>query len=92
MAAKTPAPRQPKAPGKYGEFSTANTVPDKYLFATDAEIENRIATGYETNPAAAAPSFKQIRPGPTGKSANEPTFKQYGGGPSNYDGNPRRYA
>lgn len=94
MAAKTPAPRQPKAPSKYGVFGDANGVADKYLFGTDAEIENRVATGYNTNPADAAPRFRQIRPGPTSKSANDPTMtKTYGGDTgSNYDGNPRKYA
>ncbi len=91
MAAKTPAPRQPKAPGKYGAFSNARPIPDKYLFGTEAEIENRVATGYVTNPAGTPPSFVQIRPGPTGQDANDPSLKQYTGA-KNYDGNPRRYA
>jgi hypothetical protein len=91
MAAKTPAPRQPKKPDKYGAFSTMRAIPEKYLFGTDEEIGNRVATGYVTNPAGTPPSFAQIRPGPTGKDANTPELKQYTGA-KNYDGNPRRYA
>lgn len=91
MAAKTPAPRSPKKPPKYGAFGTFNAPDEKYLFGTDAEIENRVATGYVTNPAGTPPDFEQIRPGPTGKDANAPEFKQYTGA-KNYDGNPRRYA
>jgi hypothetical protein len=92
--ASTPAPRQPKAPNKYGAFSTMRSIPDRYLFGTEAEIADRIATGYVTNPSEAAPSFTQIRPGPTGKDANDPNnsgMKSYTGA-KNYDGNPRRYA
>lgn len=90
MGLEPKSARKPKAPGKYGAFGTAGAPDDKYLFGTDAEIDNRVATGYVTNPAGAAPSFEQIRPGPTGKNANEP-------GPTNYSGNfkygnGRRYA
>ena len=82
--------RQPKAPAKYGEFGTAHGISERYLFGTDAEIEDRIATGYETNPAGAAPKFVQIRPGPSGGNANEPSTKNYNG---NFKyGNGRRYA
>lgn len=91
MAAKTPAPRQPKKPDGYGAFGNAGSLNEKYLFGTDAEIANRVATGYVTNPAGVPPSFTQIRPGPTGKDANDPQFREYTGA-KNYDGNPRRYA
>jgi hypothetical protein len=82
--------RQPKAPAKYGAFGDARAVEDRYLFGTDAEIENRVATGYPTNPAGAAPRFRQIRPGPTSQSANDPRPKSYGG--DSKIGSPRKYA
>lgn len=91
MAAKTPAPRQPKAPSGYGVFGVAHAIDEKYLFGTDAEINDRVATGYKTSPSDAAPSFSQIRPGPQGGSVNDPSFREYTGA-KNYDGNPRRYA
>jgi hypothetical protein len=92
MAAKTPAPRPPKAPPEYGVFGNADPVNEKYLFGTEAEIRGRIATGYETNPAEVPPSFTQIRPGGGAGNANEPDFKKNYSGSNNYDGDHRRYA
>ena len=91
------APKRPKPTVQepQGEFGGHTPVNPRYLFGEPEEIDNRVATGYKasggTNPAAAAPSFEQIRPGPTGKSANEPEFNKNYGTSNNYDGNPRRY-
>lgn len=90
MAAKTPAPRQPMHPRGYGIFGVAREIDGRYLFGTEEEILNRNATGYVTAPPDAAPSFVQIRPGPTDRNANEPRPEQRSG-PSKF-GSPRRYA
>jgi len=76
-----------------GEFGGHSVIDPRYLFGEPEEIDNRVATGYKasggTNPAAAPPSFQQIRPGPSGKNANEPAPKNYVG---NFKyGNGRRY-
>lgn len=64
-----------KGGGSLGAFGTTKVPPDYTLFGDPAEIDNRVATGYKvggTAPENAAPSFSQIRPGPTGKDANRP--------------------
>lgn len=64
-----------KGGGALGAFGTTKLPPEYTLFGDPAEIDNRVATGYRltgTAPENAAPSFQQIRPGPTGKDANRP--------------------
>lgn len=79
------APKQPKPAVQepQGEFGGHSPINPRYLFGEPEEIDNRVATGYKasggTNPASASPRFVQIRPGPTGKSANEPKPTSYGG-------------
>lgn len=80
LAPKQPKPAVQEPQGAFGGHTPINPI---YLFGEPEEIDNRVATGYKasggTNPAATPPSFKQIRPGPTGKSANEPRPAQYEG-------------
>jgi len=70
-----PSPRAPRVPKGLGQYGSLRQPDDIYLFGTDAEIDNRNATGYNvsgTPPENMPPSFEQIRPGPTGKNMNEP--------------------
>lgn len=90
MAAKTPAPCDPKVPDGMGVFGARKQPDGKYLFGTEAEILNRNATGYNTSPSETPPSFAQIRPGPSSADANSPS-PQARSGNSKF-GNPRRYA
>ena len=91
MAAKTPAPRDPKKM-PFGAFGSTKQPPEYTLFGEPGEIENRVATGYRlagTPPESAIPSFNQIRPGPTDRDFNRPAPEARSGN-SKY-GNPRRY-
>ena len=69
----------------------ANLDP-KYVFGTDAEVENRMNTGYNNNPGTIpqnnAPSFKQIGPEASGRSANEPNIESREGS-MKFSGGPR---
>ena len=89
-----PAPKakQPTVPEGLGVFGALRQPDERYLFGTDAEIRDRNATGYilgGTPPENAAPSFVQIRPGPTSKVLNEPPTESRKG--DSKFGKPRRY-
>lgn len=77
----TPTPENP-AKTPLGVFGTTKSPPDYTLFGSPEEIDDRVATGYRltgTPPENAAPSFQQIRPGPTDKDANRPSPTDYRG-------------
>lgn len=87
----TPTPENP-APKTLGAFGSTKTPPDYTLFGDEAEIGNRVATGYRLNgtpPENAVPAFQQIRPGPTSKDANRPEPTDFRGD-SKY-GSSRKY-
>lgn len=62
-----------------GAFGGASSADDRLLFGTQAEINNRVGTGYAlggTNPASLAPSFSQIRTEVSGRNMNMPSIDE----------------
>jgi len=88
---ETPSPSNPKR-AELGIFGSTKEPPEYTLFGDYGEIENRVATGYRLNgtpPENAAPSFQQIRPGPTARDANRPEPADFRG--DTKFGSSRRY-
>ena len=84
-----PKPARPVKETPLGVFGALRQPDARYLFGTEAEIVNRNAEGYNTKPEEAAPSFVQIRPGPTSKDLNTPSPESKQG--NSKFGKPRRY-
>lgn len=54
----------------------AKAMPDKYKFATPAEIANRATDKGGFDPESNAPAFVQVKPGNTGADAAHPSGSQ----------------
>lgn len=82
---------RPLSQGSYGHATADN----RFLFGSDAEVMNRINTGYNlpgaTPPQMTAPNFNVTKPSYLGTSANEPAAVLRSSNPG-FGANPRRYS